>query len=376
MTVCLFGSYTTAEGYPVNRVLRDGLRQAGVTVIECRAEVWGRFVHELFARATLGRLLKTAGRMLAGLISLSTKYARAPAHDWVLIGYPGYVDIILARWLIGRRRRIVLISFISLSDTAVSDRGEAKQGSLTARVLRWLDRTAFRAADIVLVDTDQHGDHYAELFDIDRQRFVRSFVGEDDGQFQVRPLPARIPDQPLRVLFFGTYVPLHGIDTIIDAAIELQDEEIDFTLIGSGGQLNELQNRAHRSRARIRFISDWQSTAQLCEHISGAHVCLGVFGTTQKAARVIPYKVFDALAVGRPVITRDSPAIREMLTDGETALLCSAGDALALASAIRRLQADPALAARLSDSGHAVFVAQGSPAAIGRHLLAQLEDAA
>ncbi len=373
MTVCLFGSYTTAEGYPVNRVLRRGLRLAGVTVIECRAEVWGRFVHELFDRATPARLLRTVWRMVSGCISLTIKYAKAPAHDWVLIGYPGYVDVILARLLVGRRRRIVLISFISLFDTAIGDRGSAAEGSLIARLLKWLDSYAFRLADVVLVDTEQQGDHYADLFGIERQRFVRSFVGEDDEKFRPQPLLSRSGSEPLQVLFFGTYVPLHGIDTIIDAASLLQEEEIDFTLIGSGVQFEPLRILSQQKGGRVRFISEWQSTTQLCEHIGRSHVCLGVFGTTAKAARVIPYKVFDALAVGRPVITRDSPAIRELLTDEVSALMCPAGDGKALADAIRRLHVDPALASRLAEAGHKSYVDHGTPSAIGRHLLEQIE---
>ena len=372
MTVCLFGSYTTAEGYPVNRVLRQGLRQAGVTVIECRAEVWGRFVHELLERATPWRLLRTVARMMWGVLSLTVKYARLPAHDWVLIGYPGYIDVLLARLLIGRRRKIVLISFISLFDTAIVDRRAASEGSWSARLLRWLEAAAFRCADVVLVDTDEHGDHYARLFGIDRDRFVRSFVGEDDEQFRPLQAPIRKDGEPLQVLFFGTYVPLHGIDTIVDAAGELQHEEIDFTLIGSGDQLDSLQVRSQQLGGRVRFVKQWQSTTQLCEHIGRADICLGVFGTTPKAARVIPYKVFGSLALRRPVVTRDSPAAREMLVDGESALLCAAGSGAALAAALRRLRDEKGLAEQVAQAGYARYRECGSASAIGRDLLREL----
>jgi glycosyltransferase involved in cell wall biosynthesis len=373
MTVCLFGSYTTAEGYPVNRVLRQGLRLSGVEVAECRAEVWGRFVHELLANATPWRLVMTLWRMARGLVQLSLQYARTPAHDWVLIGYPGYLDVRLARWLIGRRRQIVLVSFISLFDTAICDRRNASETSWMARLLKWLDASAFRAADIVLVDTDAQGDYYAKLFSIERQRFVRSFVGEDDEQFASRPLPPRLEGEPLRVLFFGTYVPLHGIETIIEAAALLQGDEVDFTLIGSGQEFDSLQARCLELGGRVQFISQWQSSDQLHDHIVHSHVCLGVFGTTAKAARVIPYKVFDALAVGRPVITRDSPAIRELLVHDESVVLCPPGDAAALAGAITRLRDEPSLAREIAASGHEVYTQHGSPAAIGRQLLCRVE---
>jgi glycosyltransferase involved in cell wall biosynthesis len=57
-----------------------------------------------------------------------------------------------------------------------------------------------------------------------------------------------------------------------------------------------------------------------------------------------PLKLFEYLTTGRPIIASDLPAIREVLRDGETALLVPPGDAQALADAMQRLVADPALA--------------------------------
>ena len=61
--------------------------------------------------------------------------------------------------------------------------------------------------------------------------------------------------------------------------------------------------------------------AELRSHTLAADVCLGVFGRSEKAGRVVPNKVFDALACGRPVVTAASDGAREWLRDGETALL-------------------------------------------------------
>ena len=77
---------------------------------------------------------------------------------------------------------------------------------------------------------------------------------------------------------------------------------------------------------------------RLRSRIVGSDICLGVFGTSDKAARVVPNKVYDALAAGRPLVTEDSPAARELLHDGDDALLVPAGDGAALADALRRLR--------------------------------------
>src|SRR3546814_8336865 len=60
---------------------------------------------------------------------------------------------------------------------------------------------------------------------------------------------------------------------------------------------------------------EWVEYRQLKQFIAEAELCLGIFGTSEKVASVIPNKVFQLVAAGRPVITRDSAAIRDLLPD-------------------------------------------------------------
>jgi glycosyltransferase involved in cell wall biosynthesis len=54
------------------------------------------------------------------------------------------------------------------------------------------------------------------------------------------------------------------------------------------------------------------------------------------------------MAAGRPIVASDLPSSREVLRDGESALLVPPGDATALAAAVRRVLSDRELAARLA----------------------------
>ena len=80
---------------------------------------------------------------------------------------------------------------------------------------------------------------------------------------------------------------------------------------------------------------------------------------------MIPNKAFQALACGTPLVTADTPGARELLADGESALLVPPGDAEALADALRSLAADPELARRLSAGGRAAYEARASEAVLG-----------
>jgi glycosyltransferase involved in cell wall biosynthesis len=85
----------------------------------------------------------------------------------------------------------------------------------------------------------------------------------------------------------------------------------------------------------------------LPERIHRADILLGVFGETQKAGRVIPNKVFQALASGRPVVTRVSEAYPAAARQSEAMAWVPPGDAHALADAVAAWASEPArLAAR------------------------------
>jgi glycosyltransferase involved in cell wall biosynthesis len=129
------------------------------------------------------------------------------------------------------------------------------------------------------------------------------------------------------------------VQTIIQAARQLRDEPIEWLLIGRGQD-------AARIRAmlddvplpRLQWL-DWIDYEQLPATIHDADVCLGIFGMSDKAASVIPNKAFQALAAGRPVVSLDSPAMRELLgAPQDVARLVPAGDATALANVLRDLQ--------------------------------------
>ena len=109
--------------------------------------------------------------------------------------------------------------------------------------------------------------------------------------------------------------------------------------------------------------------------MADAHVCLGIFGTSAKAQRVVPNKVFDGLATARPVLTADTTGVREVLVHGDNAYLCPPGDPETLAGAITTLKFDEELRNRIARRGHRLFCERFSIAALSRDAAVVMLDA-
>lgn len=327
------------------------LRRAGVEVLERHVPVWEGKEHKWTAGAgALARLAAAEARLL-----------RRPHEpfDVLVVGYPGHLDLPAAR-MAARGRPIVFNPLVSLSDTFVADRRRFSPGSPAARLLRWLDRRAFRAADLVVVDTEVNADFMAALSGLPRDRFEVCLVGAEERVFRPPWSPARA------FLFVGKLIPLHGLETILAAA--RLAPELQITVAGTG----QLEHLLRERPANIDWIP-WIDYEQLGDAYRSAMCALGIFGTSGKAARVIPNKVFQALACGTPVLTADTPAARELLADGTSALLVPPGDPGALADAMRRVAGDRALLERIAEGGQHAYREHASEGVLGRRWRALLE---
>ncbi|MEK7091932.1 MAG: glycosyltransferase, partial [Patescibacteria group bacterium] len=177
------------------------------------------------------------------------------------------------------------------------------------------------------------------------------------------------------VHFHGTFIPLQGIATIIATAKLLEGEaEIKFRIIGSGQESAKIEALvAELKPTNIEFLPRMSFT-DLVDKIKTADLVLGIFGQTDKATRVIPNKVFEALALGKPVLTADSPAARELLTDQENVLFSKAGDSADLAAKILWLKENPVVRGKLSAGARALFNKQLNPKLLVAEFLVKLDN--
>jgi glycosyltransferase involved in cell wall biosynthesis len=349
--ILYFGTYE--RDYPRNAQVIAALRGAGVEVSEHHVSVWERSTHKWRAGAgTATRLALAEARLF-----------RRPREDFdaLIVGYPGHFDLAAAR-RVAAGRPVVFNPLVSLYDTFVEDRRRFGPGSPAGRVLKAIDCRALRAADLVVADTEANAEFLAGLGGLPPEKVVVCFVGAEERIFS----PGWQPEQPFEALFIGKLIPLHGVATVLQAARLAPD--LRFRIIGSG----QLEPLLRQHPPNVEHLP-WVEYEQLPRELHRAGCALGVFGTSEKASRVIPNKVFQALACGVPVITADTPAARELLAHGESAQLVTPGNAPALAKAVRRLAEDPALAQRLAEGGLRAYRARASERILGERWRALIE---
>jgi len=347
MKILYFGTYN--PNYARNKVLINGLKQSGVEVLECKVLPTGFF----------------------SFITLFFKYWRFfNKYDFMLVGFPGQEIMFLARFL--TRKPIIFDAFTSHYGGYILDRQYYSPKSFRAKYYRFLDKWSCKLADLVLLDTNAHIDFFVREFGLPREKFRRIFVGTDSDIFY--PRNGKKSDDKFLVHFHGHYIPLQGVKYIIQAAKILEKENITFNLIGRGQTFEEDRKLAENLGLKNIDFIDKISYDKLSNYMARADVCLGIFGDSPKTELVIPNKVYEALAMGKPVITANTKAVREFLIDGVNAFLCPKADAQRLAEKILFVRDNPAIADRMAKNGFKLFEERLKEKNLGRELLRYIKN--
>ncbi len=261
---------------------------------------------------------------------------RVHQPDLYILGFRGHEIAWIVRRLT-RGRPLVLDALMSPYAALTEERKAGALGALLGRLWRPWEARALREADLVLTDTVLHAAYYTRTFGLAPERILAVPVAAAESTATPDAIAKRADSDPLHVLFYGSFLPLHGIEIIIQAAALVKDIPLRFDFIGGNsaqaGRLRALcaklgvSNYTHRT---------WVSFDELiAREIPAADLCLGgPFGGTPQARRVVTGKTSQCLALGRPTVIGAIDA-KYGFADKHNCLLVTQGDAQALASALR-----------------------------------------
>ncbi len=285
--------------------------------------------------------------------------------DAIFVGFFAQPIFPLVRLLY--RGPIIADAYFSIYDTLVNDKQRAKSRSIIGGICFWLDKHMLQNADLCFTDTHQHVEYLKTTFSAKHANVRRLWISAENGPLDNQP-SFDSSDEPFQIFFWGGFIPLQGVETIVRAAALLKPDNIRFTIFGNGQTYHDCYELRNTLGITNIEFAGWKSSIEIQRQAAHSHVALGVFGTTEKAARVIPNKVYEALAMGIPLITRQSQAVEELLTGDHNVLLVPEGNAQSLADKIRWTRDNYERALEIAKRGQTVFGEMASPTKISERL--------
>ena len=308
-------------GYSRNRVYQQLFRQLGWDVDYFFVKIWPR---------------------LGDVEAFFRSLGRRPKPDLVWVPVARQRDIAAAcRWAHRRGIRVVFDPMISAWDKKVLEQKKWNASERRAKKLLALERKLMGMPDMVCWDTSCHVDFCEEYLKVPRERLRVLLTGTDENVFRPQPDDDKNLDPTagsFKVLYHGAYLPLHGTETIVEAARMTQGTGIEWDFLGWGAYKASTEAKAS-GITNIKFLDKvpYQDVPKIiCDH----DIVLGVFGSTAKAARVIGNKVYECMACRRPTINEFCTGYPQSAKSCKAIKFIPPSDAAALVEAVKQYRAD------------------------------------
>ena len=344
MTICYFGNYDS--NYSRNHNLIKGLRQLGLEVLEIN-----------YSAPCPIKYFKLIGK----------HWQVRNQYDLMMVGFCGHFMMPLA-WLLCRRP-LIFDAHISLYEANVFQKKYCRPRSLRAMFYYLVDWLACFLSQAVLLDTSEHVNYFVRTFKFKKDKFLVVYNGVDSELF----FPREKTSSDEFIIEFHAYATLlHGLEYILLAMKELANrgEAVKFLCVGSGSEYERAkQLTLELQLTNIDFFPPLSPSELQEKIIAQVDLGLGIFGATAKVNRVIANKVYELMACRVPVITADSPAMRERFNHLSEVYFCSPADSQSLAEAIITLKNDPELRQRLADAAYDKIIDQCQPKHMARQLI-------
>lgn len=216
---------------------------------------------------------------------------------------------------------------------------------------------AFQAASLLIAVSDEVAEYARRQSTTNgRVRVVCNGVNPDSFPDGTRPTRSGGPDT-FTVGFVGSLKPWHGLESLVEAFIELFEEDPTYRLliVGDGPQRAGLEDGIRARGSQLAEAVHF-SGAVAPEDVAGFVASMDVATAPYDSAHDFyfsPLKVYEYMAAGRAIVAGSVGQLESVLEDGVNGLLCAPGNVNALVSAIGRLRNDPQLCRNLGERARA-----------------------
>ncbi len=303
---------------------------------------------------------------------------RLPKADIVISTSPQFFCG-LAGWLFQSKKRPWILEIRDLWPESIVAVGAMKASPLI-RLLEWLERWAYRRADLIIAVTDSFVDHIKPLCRdtpiavIKNGVALSAYRGGKDSEAQAFRAAHDLEGKFIAA-YVGTMGMAHGLQTILDAADALRTRtDIVFLLVGDGADMkNLMREREERNLTNVCYIGR-QPKEAMPTIWHAADAALVLLRPSDTFKKVIPSKMFEAMAAERPIVLGVEGEALDLLEKSKGGIGIRPGDAAALVHALTRLEADRALSNSLGQNGRNFVIRNFSREKLAHDYLALLQS--
>ncbi|HHF3034288.1 TPA: glycosyltransferase [Vibrio diabolicus] len=318
--IIFWGTYDI--GKPRVRLLVEAAQSLGYQTEQIHYHVW-KGVEDKSQIDSWRRRISLIFRLFLAYPILIIEYCRTPKHKRIIVPYLGPLDVIVL-WPFAKLRRAEIHwdVFLSLYDTVVNDRKMFSNRHPIAKFIYWIEYLASRLSTSCFLDTLAHANYFKEIYRLTNKKINWVPVGVEKNNFHRSKALPIVNLSRIKVLFYGQFIPLHGLDTIIDAAkIDLnRDKRIDWLIVGKGQLSSHIDERIAKENIISINRLEWINYGGLNDLILNSDICLGIFGTSNKAKCVVPNKIYQIMATGKPFVTAKTVALEPLNLENNIAV--------------------------------------------------------
>jgi len=335
--------------YARNRILLNSLKYNKYNIIKCTSS----------SKNTIKRSIEVLLKFLKN----------KNKADIIFVGFLGHHLVPIIKFF--TKKPIIFDAFISIYDTLIYDRKKLKKNSLASKLVYSLEKKACDYSNKIILDTNQHISYFVKTFKINKKKLYKIPVGAEEDIFYPRKGGK---NKKFTVFFYGYFLNLHGIHYIIKAANILKKENIQFIITGKGQTYKKCIKLYKSFKIKNIIFKKETSIKEISNNIAKCDIGLGIFGKTNKTRRVIPNKVYQILAMKKPLITAKTPASKELLTNHKDVLFCKPKNSEDLAKKILELKNNKSLSKKIAENGYKTFKKQSSLPIISKILKKIIEN--
>jgi glycosyltransferase involved in cell wall biosynthesis len=330
-----------------------------------------------FIAANEGFLRRTLN-YISYLVAVTLALPWLPKPDIVVSTSPQFFCG-LAGLIVGAVKRVPWVLEIrDLWPESIVTVGALRNGMIV-RFLERLESLAYRRADCIVSVTDSFVSHIVGRGG-DARKITVIKNGVDLGLFQ-QPDDAANLKQSLGLegkfiaSYIGTHGMAHGLHTILEAADRLRgDPRIAFLLVGDGAERANLLKKKQKMHLDNVIMIGQQPKDMMPRIWAVTGVSLILLIKNDSFKKVIPSKMFESMAMSRPIILGVEGESRQLLEDAEAGIAITPENVEQMVAAVLQLANDPAQAARLGANGAKIVREQFDRTKLAAQYLALLEE--